>query len=383
MHLGDLKNGRSETQNQPFAEVHDDILFLILEKLEWIDRIRASRVCKKWLQQMTKIPYQGEFPWLLRHKIIDRAGCQVKLTDESSKRSYVIESGERLYGATVCASKFGWILMMAHERKLFIFFLYCPFTCKLVKLPTLNSDAHPEDCTFSSNPTLPDCVFFALFYYSESQRIEIRTCRVGDKEWKIFEIKLSIPYVRISDECVNGLLYVVLLRANAPNVYSEPILNSHVGTFDVQTQEWKLIKNEKGFLESNGIKVEPRPVWEQDLFPVVYNNKELYLVRWIGEIDAWDVFKYDMEEKQWVEQPSLGNRVLFIACDGSSYLVDAVGKLSNVANYAFFGFRGSPSYYYPFSFSTRKIEYHHKFYVDDRNFEDSTCYERAWIIPTI
>ncbi|XP_065872829.1 F-box/kelch-repeat protein At1g57790-like [Euphorbia lathyris] len=381
--LSIVRKARSETQKHALAEIHDDILFLILEKLEWIDLIRARTVCKKWLQQITKIPFQGKFPWLFSHAIWDMvASSKVKLTDESSNRSYIIESGQNLFDAQFCASKFGWILMMSQKSgkkptQLFKFFIYCPFNYKFMKLPSFSSDtaelltySRIRNWTFSSNPTLPDCVFFVIFGYLQSQTIEIRTCS---------QINLSIKYATFTVECLNGLLYVVLLSDNTANVEGDPVLNSRVGTFDPESQEWKLIKNEKGSIKSNG-KIVKTLICSWTVFPALYNNKELYLVRRIEHDGVWDIFKYDMEENQWVEHPSLGNRVLFLGC--SSFLVEAVGKLSNVANNAFLSYDRLPLY--PYSFSSRKIETNGKFYVDDyRSFEFGKFYDTAWIIPTI
>ncbi|WCJ18160.1 hypothetical protein M5689_000535 [Euphorbia peplus] len=246
-----------------------------------------------------------------------------------------------------------------------------------MNLPTFNARFHdsPTQFTFSSNPTLPGCVFFAI-HAPDYQRIEIRTCRIGDNGWKGYQINFSIPYVRFYVECINGLLYVVLLRAD--NVEGDPLLNSHVATFDPQSKELKLIKSGKWIMKSNGKKVKSAiKEWSVNL--VLYNSKELYLVRWIPRDGVWDFFKFDMDENQWVEQPGLGNRVLF--CCISSFLVDAVGTLTNLANIVFFGYGGSTCH--PYSFSSREIEYDREHYAEDRRNEDGKLYQRVWIMPTI
>ncbi|CAL9108384.1 unnamed protein product [Musa textilis] len=83
-------------------------------------------------------------------------------------------------GRNVHGIKAGWLLA-ARERQLFFF---NPFSTQVINLVMYPGRKHTVRLfTFTSPPTSPDCVVFAVHRFGDSE-LEIGRCSVGDDEWE-------------------------------------------------------------------------------------------------------------------------------------------------------------------------------------------------------
>ncbi|KAK2640338.1 hypothetical protein Ddye_028133 [Dipteronia dyeriana] len=216
----------------------NDIVRVIMEKLNWKDKFVSSLVCKSWKQVFDETQEQGTeeyLPWVMRYdlgkKSDDGGTFNFKLCDPNKQTSYNIvkECPERhlFLDAKLHASRCGWLLFSKHiyARKI-IFFFYNPFTNQIIKFPELKDRDRRQLSSmacFSLDPTSPDCMVIALS--TQLKKLNIKTCCVGDKSWKIFKFE-NVGHF-ILDVAYGGEFFYCLFSGN-------------LGTFNIKQHEWKV-----------------------------------------------------------------------------------------------------------------------------------------------
>ncbi|KAK0599937.1 hypothetical protein LWI29_009995 [Acer saccharum] len=228
------------------AYLSNDIVRLIMEKLHWKDKIVSSLVCKSWKQVLDEIKEQDieeYLPWVMCFnwdKKSDDGGntFNFKLCDPNKQTSYNIvkEHPERhlFLDAKLHASRCGWLLFSKHiyDHNI-IFFFYSPFKNQIIKFPELEDSDHHDQinskASFSLDPTSPDCMVVALST-TQLEKLNIKTCCVGDKSWKIFEFEFNRDYVGnfIWDVAYAGEYFYCLFS------------DKRLGAFNIKQQEWKV-----------------------------------------------------------------------------------------------------------------------------------------------
>ncbi|KAJ9674039.1 hypothetical protein PVL29_023535 [Vitis rotundifolia] len=142
--------------------------------------------------------------------------------------------------ATVCASRFGWVLFGKRVYvivKVTFYYVYNPVTKEIVSLLRFKwqqGQKHKylweNQATFSSAATSPDCVCFACFKtivmpnICNREQIFISTYSSGDTTWKTRNITLLLISFHISF-----------------GFPTDPHVVGALSSFNVATQEWRLL----------------------------------------------------------------------------------------------------------------------------------------------
>ncbi|OMO82405.1 hypothetical protein COLO4_23032 [Corchorus olitorius] len=229
-----------------YSDLPLEIVENIIRRLGFLDRIRLRGVCKDWLVLNLQIPSVDKYPypWAMTsywwQPDNDKIHGYCDLTDPPVRKKYVVEKVrgkeyEFFCSAIARASSYGWLLF---ENSKFGFFLYCPFTREVIKLPELkNIKNYVRVATFSLDATSSKCVIFTLEYSAwNPEKICINICCPGDKSWKTFKFMSGFEswyYNNPADPAIdaayaNGNFYCVFK-------------NGELGAFNVGLEEWTLL----------------------------------------------------------------------------------------------------------------------------------------------
>ncbi|RVW53405.1 F-box protein [Vitis vinifera] len=308
-----------EQESRLWSVLPQDLLRLIVEPLSLVDLIRLRAVCKDWLRApIHDLQPIHNLPWIMNHWFT--LTSRLCLLFEPFRRlPYVIEDTHVIPGkmglppgsielpaATVCASRFGWVLFTKGLE-------YCLFR-RVVKdmagnvRVTLYRKA-PEHqtlfrdfaATFSSIPTSPDCVFF-VSHPSTSDQIFISTHSIGDKSWKThtFTCPNASSYSAESVVYMEGSFYC----------FSERGL---LASFNIATQEWRPLVSIMWDM----------PLWPRERYFLEYGGR-LRIVFMENESEysgtECDIFRFDWLDRVWVKMESLEGGVIFLGnpCFGVS-----------------------------------------------------------------
>ncbi|KAJ4976539.1 hypothetical protein NE237_001645 [Protea cynaroides] len=181
-------------KNTRVDELPEDIMMLILSKLDLVGFHPFSAVCKSWqsiaiaAMKLRQFHLQPQPPWVLLSFI--GASSNIAFYSFSHGKMFRLESPRQAYGTVCFGSNWGW-LMMAGDKG--YTFLLNPFTRKLIELPpqsTLPDYPYPlflirynriHKAILSSPPVLDDCVVIAIY-----DRNFLAFCKPGQEMWTTF-----------------------------------------------------------------------------------------------------------------------------------------------------------------------------------------------------
>lgn len=274
---------------RPWKDIPEELLQSIAN-LSVSDRTRFRFTCKQW--KTMKLPPRSvplhientfeslECPWLMFYNSNDSGDCTY--FHPVSNQTYLTPISE-LTGATICYSKHGWLLMCRDYENGNSLFFFHPIKKALINLP---NSPHLVDVTgfsFSSPPTSPDCVVFAI-----------------SRSWHMNDYKNDEPFFASNCNIVfyNGVFYCL----------GE---DGKLGCFDPFKDTWKVIPKLRGpnmliymnfIAECNG-----------DLISVFLGKSGTSIC----------VFQLDWNQMKWVKLGNLANRMMFVSRT-TSLLVPAV-----------------------------------------------------------
>lgn len=365
------KTTYEETQRRQWSNLSEDLLNLIIIKLCFSDRIRFRAVCKDWHLSTGDQPV-NELPWLMTHTFfyswdVPAEEIRVMLSDPVHKKTHTIPNfvgiSDEYFNcfkfSRIRASKRGWLLLANNKRDTEIgIFLYSPFINKVIMLPTLIAlTPYNGVATFSSNdPKVPDCVFIVM-HSCTHRGLGISTYRNGDSNWRTKIVDANFNCSVVSLVCTeSGVCFFVLQCGK-------------LGFFRVESQEFGWL------VDSVWIVRGWTPRYDIHL---VESIGGLLLARYCFASDCCEVFRYDGNKRDWVEQKSLGNMVLFIGY--SSYLRPAIGDMADLADKVFYICRNG--FVSPFRvYSLKDGKWNNKIRAYDWMAEDP--YEKVLIEPPL
>lgn len=291
-----------------WSDLPVDILNIINGKVfHFVDKIRFRAVSKNWKLAKLTQP-EPKLPWLLDHQWgFDGNGCvfsscmfHIPSSNETHTTKNIIDSEDQydLFGAGICASKYGWLLLQKGQSSWF----YNPFSNKFIKLPKM--DISFNRSTFSAIPTSPDCLCFAIQSSKDSDKIYISTCSPGDEEW----------CTRTLDGFNKAIDDVVYSNGNFYCIFSGGVL----GVFCVADNVWRLLDAVLPY----GVNL---PSCRARM---IESNGELLAV--CCPIKIFYIFRFDQSRMVWERMDSLSNRALCLGC--TSFSVSAEGALSHLAD---------------------------------------------------
>ncbi|KAL4652347.1 hypothetical protein ACJW31_01G197600 [Castanea mollissima] len=292
-----------------------DIFNIIGRQLDFI-----KRVCKnsRKIQAVGPLYEILQVPWLLEHsRGFDRnvySLCSFHHPIENqSQVTYNKIEGKEWNDAVICASKFDWLLL----QKSTLSFFYNPYTKTIIKLPDL--DINFNRSTFSSVPTSPDCVCFAIQSSKNSSKMWLSTCQPGDRKWST-TVKFAGPKRAVEDVVYsNGIFYCVFT-------------GGALGAFCVAHRYWSMLTD---------VNLVPGILFDTRAH-MVESNGQLWLVYRSSSM-CFRVFNFDWSEKTWDETYSLGCQAFFLGC--TSFSVSAEGETSGFAERIYYHCDTYSSYY--------------------------------------
>ncbi|XP_050270019.1 F-box protein At4g00893-like isoform X1 [Quercus robur] len=312
-HLSGCEGNSRELRS--WSNLPVDVFNIIGRQLDFI-----KRVCKnsRKIQAVGPIFETLPVPWLMEHSwgfdgnVYSLCSFHLPIENQSHVTYNKIE-GKELNDAVICASKFGWLLL----QKSTLSFFYNPYTKTIIKLPDL--DINFNRSTFSSVPTSPDCVCFAIQSSKNSSKMWLSTCQPGDRKWSS-TVKFVGPKKAVEDVVYsNGTFYCV---------FSEGAL----GAFCVADSDWSLLTD---------VDLIPGEMFSSRAH-MVESNGQLWLVCPSGS-KCFKVFKFDWLEKTWDRTHALGCQALFLGC--TSFSVSAEGETSGFAERIYYHRDTYSSYY--------------------------------------
>ncbi|PSS10156.1 F-box protein [Actinidia chinensis var. chinensis] len=289
------------------------VLGMIMGRLSPVDQIRFRAVCKDWRRASSSSQPSPRLPWLMTHDWVWSESGDIASSNKfhmpfhrhthTSMHELDGQNWDDIHGASVCASKYGWLLLQKSKNG----FVYNPFTREMLKLPKI--DIAFNRITFSSVPTSTDCLFFAIESSKKSSRYKIKICicSLGAQKWTT---KNFNGIGKVAEDVVynNGIFYCV---------FSGGVL----GTYNVALQDWKVLT---GMAPITDVLF-----WHRA--QMVDADGELLLV---GSTNILHIFKFDRLQMTWVRINSLENHMLFLGC--TSFAIAVSGGTSNLAGRVYF-----------------------------------------------
>ncbi|KAG2715161.1 hypothetical protein I3760_03G064900 [Carya illinoinensis] len=314
------KNGFEDNgiECRPWSDLPIDILDIIARKLDIVDHVSFRAACKNW-REIQGLPLVNA-PWMMGHRWdVDENDenvyslCSFSLLtakwNHVTRNKFEREGFRDLYGAAICASKHGWLLL----QKSNLSFFYNPYTNSIIKLPDLNLSFNRT--TFSSVPSSPDCFCFAIQSSKDSLKIYIHVCQPSDHKWTTFELDGIRKAVEDVVYC-NGTFYCVFS-------------GGALGGFDLASREWSFL---------NILSIPEASFWSRA--HMMESHGQLWLV---CPSNCFEVFKFNWLSQLWVKTHTLGCRALFLGC--TSFLVSAEGETSSFADKIYYHSDYVSSYY--------------------------------------
>ncbi|XP_026452970.1 F-box/kelch-repeat protein At1g57790-like isoform X1 [Papaver somniferum] len=156
-----------EVERPPWTILSNDIVELIASYLNPKDYAQFRSVCRRNRSIFPEVypPRAILFPLLVFHSFEDNTGTIYNFVDPMRNEKYSMKKNlsELLAGATIRYSKYGWLLLVSQDMK--TPFFYNPFTKVMIRLPDFPDTKcrlYLSGMSFSSKPTSPDCVVFAI-----------------------------------------------------------------------------------------------------------------------------------------------------------------------------------------------------------------------------
>ncbi|KZV48958.1 F-box/kelch-repeat protein-like, partial [Dorcoceras hygrometricum] len=305
-----IENNREDSsvdvdEEQTWSALPVEILEQFLSQLNLKDNIRASSVCKRWLEAATSVRQANKPPWLM---FMPKYGDLYEFYDPSERKKYWLKFPE-LQDSRLYYAKDGWLLMMT-PRPHNIFF-FCPYTREVIKLPVLRRLAL-HMIAFSAAPTSASCVLFTVRRIVGSM-VEIKTCCPGDKEWTTTN-HVSHPAFDCSlfDKIVFSKGHFCCLS------YS-----SFLGLYSPSGSSWVV----------HHVPLPERPLnpspksWYNRKFMAEHGG-DIYLVNSSSHDDPL-IFKLDETTMAWIRIETLGNMSLFVSFFSCHAVTDLLGTMGN------------------------------------------------------
>lgn len=285
---------------------------------------------------------------------IDDLHGSCHLYDPFHKRKYTIRNENTMLlfgtGTSVLASRHGWLLVAKEKFPVIYdsFFLYSPFTNKIIQLPNLPREITQVPCypryvheslaiTFTTSPDSKDCEVVVLRLLSKPcKQVRIMMCRPGDTTWNTdlwFNISdhlypdKGIPADSNFDTaCANGVVYCLFGV-------------SSVGAFIVAQKQWKVFPYPP--IHENHCRISTAHIseWDGKYLLISHHTSDLpggyVLYRLQFDPSKSRLMEEDGEEDYWVEVKSLDNRSLFLDSDDTSVLfpVEEATGLANTVHH--------------------------------------------------
>ncbi|KAI3857185.1 hypothetical protein MKW98_010599, partial [Papaver atlanticum] len=288
-----------ESERPPWAILSNDIVELIASYLNPKDYAQFRSMCRRNRSIFPEVypPRAILFPLLVFNSFEDNTGTIYNFVDPMRNEKYSMKKNlsELLAGATIRCSKYGWLLLVSKDTK--TPFFYNPFTKVMIRLPDFPDVKHRfylSGMSFSSKPTSPDCVVFAIEQPHFGFPFSIYALKRGTCDWRFHVFHgFFVP-------CFNS---PVLFQGDF-------FFLDYSGTLG------RCVVNDKDNNNGLDLGVASKPLKQfSETSPsyLVECNGNLLSVN-VGPLgETVGVFSLDLAAKVWVEVKILGKHMLFIS----------------------------------------------------------------------
>ncbi|KAB1223260.1 hypothetical protein CJ030_MR2G002425 [Morella rubra] len=202
-------------------ELPHDLMEIILQRLNQVDRRRLSCVCKSWRSHVMQTKDRiAEFPWLLLPHGPNCKSFSFFSMSEGAVHNFKLP--KTVKGGLCMGSSQGWLIVIKGSERDPKVFLYNPFSGSQYRLPSfttipsfLETESSSRDpiCRLTSSihkivlssPKLDECIVAATFLDCPV----LAFCQPGDREWSVFEELNEQPRDFLEIEFCQDTLYAV------------------------------------------------------------------------------------------------------------------------------------------------------------------------------
>ncbi|KAK3033448.1 hypothetical protein RJ639_033052 [Escallonia herrerae] len=291
----------------------NDILELIADRCIPIGYMKFRATSKffrsaippvQWRTASARLQTHTLSPWLV---LYDKNKRIMTFIDPKFGDRYFITISDLIGDAIICASKFGWLLMLRGDRSIFFF---NPLTRNINQLPDLPLGLF-SSFSFSSMPTSLDCQVIAVSIPC-LEKFNVHITSPGRSDWVFFKVFKEVPYpYRNSPIFSDSKFHLLGSDGNLADF-----------EFDfVEGYEWEL----------SDVPIKPCNSGEQKF--LVDCGGDLVSVFLEKHGERVQVFRLNRSTPCWEKVESLGNYMIFIS-HSSSFA--AVAKTTGMENKIYF-----------------------------------------------
>ncbi|KAJ4974877.1 hypothetical protein NE237_008051 [Protea cynaroides] len=290
-----------------WVDLPQELLSLIQSHLFHGDRSCFRAVCRAW--QCSEVPLPPDW---LDYLMMVSSPCLMSFSTEGNinmfypmyNNRYTLKLEEELFGALICFSNDGWLLLFQGLRSMFFFH---PFTETRIELPDFpHNDGFDAFC-FTSTPMSSDCIVFGIWSFWMYE-VTIFIIHVGEERWNVYNFENKERW-RIFN-CINRLVPFFSLSFSTSQ--RNPVFfgglfycldeEGKLGYFDPEGGSWTVFRTSWRL-----------NVWEYDQNFLVECDGNLLAV-FVGPVGGWiQVCRLDQSKMIWENVKSLGNWMLFLS----------------------------------------------------------------------
>ncbi|KAJ4809350.1 F-box protein family-like [Rhynchospora pubera] len=189
-HVHEKEEKRNIDISRPWADLPIELVQLLLSRLNLVDCLRLSSICKAWNTVSSHIQDAMAYPWLMYST---NDSCSWRLFDPVYGKEYFIDNTWLGFGKnlTFHYSKDGWVLASKENKYLF---LINPLTREFISLPAPDFDIRRSTAmSLSSSPANSDCIVFVV-YFNDLHVLEISTWSRSQDEWNKLSFNNELGY---------------------------------------------------------------------------------------------------------------------------------------------------------------------------------------------
>ncbi|CAE6196252.1 unnamed protein product [Arabidopsis arenosa] len=291
---GDWRSKRKCYTGSWDQNIPTDLLQDILSRLGLKANIKASIVCKTWLEEAVSVRKLQPRPWLFyRQRRAEHeyspAGTYI-LFDPLRSQQYKLNFPELERNHGIICSRDGWLLTYDSGYALFL----NPFTQESFYLTEGSPYKRSYSLAFSAAPTSASCMVISYPQISSCASVVIDTWRPGETVWTTHWFKNQLPK-RIWGKCVfsNGMFYCLSTCG-------------YLGVFDPSKSTWNILP------------VKPCPAFRGRI-PVLMTEHEgdIFVIVYTCKNNNPMVLKLNFKRNVWEEKKDLGGLTVFASFPSS------------------------------------------------------------------
>ncbi|TVU37152.1 hypothetical protein EJB05_10452, partial [Eragrostis curvula] len=280
-----------EEMVSPWSGLPVDLLDLLVPRLSFTDYLHMRAVCKEWNLIAKPIQHARTYPMLMNIYGTSGGMCS-NLFDPLVGKQYIVKDImlSRDKWQSLHFSKHGWVLSTKSKRRIQA---ANPFTREVCQLPKMHRQMF-SGISFSSVPSSPDSIVFAINQQPWLGSVEVMLWRAGDKRWSREEFPCDTKFC---------------MTYNNPVFFESEFyclgVHGNLGVFNPADMTWRILD------KPEAIRADAHD----------YGDRFCYLVEFEGDLIAVfrpydaepiEIYRLDRSEMSWIRVLRLDDAVLFL-----------------------------------------------------------------------